>query len=226
MKTVFIAGTDTGSGKTVVTGLLARYMSMNGRSVVTQKWAGTGRTSDIDAHIRLLGKRLSDFAEVRSAMAPYHFTFASSPHLAARLEGRRIDPGRIKRSFRSLSKRFDVVIAEGVGGLLVPLRDDLLVIDIVKDLDLPVVLVAANKLGAINQALLSLEALRARKIRVVGTIFNNAVQEKKVIQDDNPRTVKKFGKVDLLGVLPYANDIRTLDKYFQPIGDRITKHHE
>lgn len=225
MKAIFVAGTDTGVGKTVITGLLARYMSMKGRRVVTQKWAGTGRTSDIDAHIKLLGKRSSDFAKVRSAMAPYHFAFASSPHLAARLDGRCIDPGRIKKSFRSLSESFDIVIVEGVGGLLVPLGNDVLAIDIIKELDLPVILVAANKLGAINHTLLSLEALRARKIKVIGTVFNNTVSEKEVILNDNPNIVKKLGNTKMLGVLPYARDTRTLNKYFKPIGDRMAQNY-
>ena len=225
MKGIFVAGTDTGVGKTVVTGLLARHMSLKGHSVVTQKWAGTGRVSDIDTHIKMMGKRLCDFAEIRSAMAPYHFKFASSPHLAARLEGKRIDPERIKRSFRSLSRRFDIVIIEGIGGLLVPLRNNILVIDIVKDLKLPVILVAANKVGAINHALLSLEAMRARKIRIIGTIFNDAVPEKEAIRLDNPHAVMRIGGTEMLGALPHARGMVALDRCFRPIGDRIAEYH-
>ena len=210
MKAIFVAGTDTGVGKTIVTGLLARHLLTKGYRVVTQKWVETGslRSSrDIGVHLKLMGKRRADYVRHLSAMMPYIFKFASSPHLAARLENRHIRKERIKRSLKELAKHFDIVIIEGCGGLLVSLDKKTLMIDIVKELRLPVLLVAANRLGAINSTLLSLEALRSRKIKITGVIFNNVSKdENKRILKDNPRIVKALSGVSVLGTLPYTKD--------------------
>lgn len=179
---VFIAGTDTGVGKTVITRLLSRYLSQKGYSVATQKWVVTGASK-----------------KKESVNLPYSFKFASSPHLAARLEKRKIDIKKIKKSLETLSKRFDFVVIEGTGGLLVPLNERTLLIDVVKSLKLPVILVSANSLGAINHTLLSVEALEKRKIRLVGIIFNSVSRHtNKLISEDNPKIVKKFaGKIPI-----------------------------
>ncbi len=221
MKTIFVAGTDTGVGKTVVTGLVAGYLAGKGYNVATQKWVATGQSDDIDTHIRFMGKHPPDFSGVRSAMAPYHFTFAASPHLAASLDGKAVSAQKIRHGLNVLSGKFDFIIIEGSGGLCVPLNRKLLMIDMVQKLKLPVLVVAANKLGAINHALLSLEALRSRKMRVIGTIFNNGAKEKKIILRDNPRIVASVSKTPVLGIVPHAKDPFALQKTFKEIGDKI-----
>ncbi len=193
MKAIFVAGTDTNVGKTIVTGLLAMCLIENGYSVVTQKWVQTGQ------------KKKGGFGKYSSSMAPYSFKFASSPHLAARLEGRHIRKDKIKRCFRYLSANFDVVIVEGTGGLLVPLNSNTLLIDVIKELNIPVLLVIENRLGAINQALLSIEALRARRIKILGMIFNNISNntDKRILKD-NPNIINKLTGIKILGILPYV----------------------
>ena len=186
MRIIFVAGTDTGVGKTVVTRLLARQHSGMGYKVATQKWVETG---------------------VTKSRAVCSFKLTASPHLAARREGKTVNIKRIKRSLKKLSTNFDFVIVEGTGGLLVPLDEKKLFIDIVKELKLPVLLVSANRLGTINHTLLSLEALRARKMKVLGVIFNNiSRKENRLILGDNPKIVKRFGKVPIT-VLPFMKDI-------------------
>ena len=224
MSVIFVSGTDTGIGKTVVTGLLGRYLLERGHSVVTQKWVETGAGADIETHLRFMRKGWGDYKGLHRAMRPYELKFASSPHLAARLERRRIDGGAIKRHLRSLSGRFDFVIVEGAGGLLVPLGGKRLFIDLARELGLPVLLVAGNRLGAINHALLSVEALKAREMRIIGIIFNAVSQaEKKKIAEDNPKTVARLSGVPVLGTLPRIKDLYRLRKVFAPIGERIRK---
>lgn len=184
MPVIFVAGTDTGVGKTVVTKLLARYLSDRGYKVAAQKWVETG---------------------VARSRALYSFKLAASPHLAAKGEGKKIDVAKIKKALKTLSQKYDFVIVEGTGGLLVPLDGKTLFIDIVQRLKLPVVLVAANKLGAINHTLLTLEALRARKIETLGVIFNNVSnRENPIILKDNPMIVKKFFGNIPITVLKYG----------------------
>ena len=225
MKAVFIAGTDTGVGKTIVAGLLSRYLSEKGYRVVTQKWVETGHgnfPSDIDAHLKFTGRTKRDFRRFYPSMVPYAFKFASSPHLASRLEGKRINKLKIKKCLKVLSEHFDYVIIEGTGGLLVPLNKKDLLVDFIKEFDLPVLIVAGNRLGVINHALLSMEALKTRGMRVLGVIFNNISKgQNRLIMEDNPEIIKQFSKVDVFGVLPRVNNPYQLQKRFMPLGDKV-----
>ncbi|MEK7375721.1 MAG: dethiobiotin synthase, partial [Candidatus Margulisiibacteriota bacterium] len=136
---------------------------------------------------------------------PYCFKFASSPHLAARLEKKRINVKKIKSAFRKLSKMFDFVIVEGVGGALVPINENTLVIDIVKQLKIPVLIVAGNKLGCINHTLMTIEVLKKRGIKIAGIIFNNVDKnEKPGILRDNPAIIQNITGINVLGVIPYS----------------------
>lgn len=218
MNAIFIAGTDTGVGKTLVTGLLAWYFISKGRSVVTQKWVATGNIDDIRTHSKITGLAST---ENRGLIVPYSFKFAASPHLAARFQRKVIDKEKIKKSFLTLSNRYDFVIVEGTGGVLVPISRKSLLIDIVKDLRIPALLVVHNKLGAINHTLLSIEALKIRRIPVIGMVFNNLSKAKKVILGDNQRIIEEISGVAVLGELPRSNNIEMLKNRFKAIGDKI-----
>ncbi|MFH0797392.1 MAG: dethiobiotin synthase [Candidatus Omnitrophota bacterium] len=224
-KVIFVAGTDTGAGKTVATGLLGRYLSRKGYRVVTQKWVQTGCSGfpeDMEVHLRLMEKKRRDFEGYLSLMMPYIFKFPSAPYLSARLEKRRIDLSGIEETLKVLANGFDFVIVEGIGGLLVPLTGSCLLADFVKKLNLPVLLVAGNRLGAINHTLLSLEALKARKIKTLGVIFNNiSPNEDKRILQDNPEIVAKISGEKVLGVLPRVKHLSQLHRHFAPIGKKI-----
>ncbi|MFH0948767.1 MAG: dethiobiotin synthase [Elusimicrobiota bacterium] len=208
MKAIFVTGTDTNVGKTIVTGLLARYFLDKGYRVITQKWIETGAkifSTDIETNV-----------------APYIFKFAASPHLASDMEKRKIDANKIKKSFNILSKQFDFVIVEGTGGLLVPYNKNKLIIDIAVELNLPVLVVAANKLGAINHTLLTVEAIRARNIKMLGIVFNNTDKnENKIVIKDNPQIISKLTGEEVLGILPWQKNKGLLYKAFIPIADRI-----
>lgn len=225
MKAIFVAGTDTGVGKSMITGLLGRYLLENGYRVVTQKWIQTGSAGnlrDIDTHLKLMAKRRSDFCGYLPSMAPYFFKLASSPHLAAGAEKKRIKISKIRRCLKNLSGGFDRVIIEGSGGLLVPLDKKLFLVDAIKKMRLPVLLVTANRLGAINSTLLSIEALKSRGIKTAGVVFNNILKnENGLILEDNPVTVKAFSGVEVFGTLPYAKNRELLHKAFVPIGNRM-----
>ena len=202
MKSVFICGTDTGAGKTYVAGKLFKELLDSGVNVVTQKWVQTGAkgfSPDIAQHLKMAGKTRDYVKDILPLVNPYSFKFASSPHLAARLEKKRIDVQKIKSSFKKLSRMFDFVIVEGVGGALVPLDEKTLVIDVVKELKMPVIVVAANKLGAINQTLMTVEALRKRKMTILGIVFNNIDKktDKKILRD-NIRIVERISGLRII----------------------------
>ena len=224
MRAVFVTGTDTGVGKSVVCGLLARYARGKGFSVITQKWIQTGSrgfSCDIKLHLKIMRRPISEIKQYLAAASPYNFSAPLSPHKASSLENKAIRPEKIKKSFRLLAKVFDLVIIEGVGGLLVPYNQSGLVIDIARDLDLAVLLVSQNKLGAINHTLLTLQALTTRKLKCLGVVFNNARKEKKIILDDNPRIIRKLSGQKVFGVLPWQENFERLYAAFKPIGKSI-----
>ncbi len=227
MKAIFVTGTDTGVGKTVVTGCLARFLKEKGYAVITQKWIETGCeeefSRDVMEHLKIMGSNIGSISGYLRHVSPYVFTTASSPHLASSIEKRKINADKIIKSFKLLSGYFDFVIVEGVGGALVPLDKKRLVIDIARHLDLPVLVVAQNKLGAINHTLLTIEALQSRRLKVMGIVFNNSKGEKKEILRDNPRIIKSHVKQQIFGILPWVAGQKKLYRRFIPIGEAILK---
>ncbi|MFC1808247.1 dethiobiotin synthase [Candidatus Omnitrophota bacterium] len=222
MNACFITGTDTGVGKTLITGLLARYLLSKGINTITQKWIQTGASmslGDIEIHLKLTKIRRREILPYIDHILPYNLKFPASPHLAADAEGVKISEPKIKKSFSYLKKNFDYTLVEGVGGVLVPLSRRRLVIDTAADLKLPVIIVAENKLGAINHTLLTIEAIKKRKMPIFGIIFNskNARSQKKIIED-NPKVIAQISKERILGSLPYCSSSESLYKAFIPIG--------
>lgn len=224
MSVFFVTGTDTDVGKSVVCGLLGRYIINKDRSVITQKWIQTGCEDfpeDIAMHLSLMDRQKKDIEKYLPYIAPYNLRFAGSAHLAAAMEKKKIDAEKIKDSFTKLSKKFDTVIVEGIGGALVPFNKKYLVVDIAAELKLPVIIVIKNKLGAINHTLLTVEALRARNMKIIGLVFNSQKEEDKTIAEDNPEIIKILTGEKILGQLPWQKNRKLLQKAFENIGNNI-----
>lgn len=174
MPTLCLCGIDTGIGKSVATGLMARHLLEQDQRAITQKLVQTGcsgRPEDIVAHRRLMETGWLDEDE-QGLTCPCCFSFPGSPHLAARLAGKTIDPARITAATRQLQKKFHWTLLEGAGGLLVPLTDNLTQLDYLASQHYPLVLVTSPRLGSINHTLMSLEILRARNVRLAGLVYN------------------------------------------------------
>jgi len=225
MKAVFVTGTDTGVGKTLVVGLLARYLREQGHRTITQKWVQTGLCedpSDVATHLALMGVGSEAIRGHEDDVNPYTFDFPASPHLAAAREGVRIDPANIIASFEKLSQTFDAVLVEGAGGIMVPLNEETLLIDVVETLKLPVLIVAGNKLGAINHTLLTVDALQKRDIDVPGIVFNTLdPRADEAILRDNPGIVQTFARLPILGSLPWTEDSEALYGQFRAMAQEL-----
>lgn len=175
MGTVFVTGIDTGVGKSVATGLMARWFARQGCAVITQKLVQTGCrgpvAEDVAAHRRLMGTGLLD-VDRDGTTCPYTFGFPASPHLAARLEDREVDTAVIDRATARLAARFEHVLIEGTGGALAPLAGSLTVLDFVAQRRYPLIVVGSLRLGSINHTLLTLEAAQRRGVEVRGLVVN------------------------------------------------------
>jgi len=175
MGILFVTGIDTGIGKSVATGLMARWLAQRGRTVITQKLVQTGCrgpvAEDIAVHRKLMGTGLLD-VDHAGTTCPFIFAYPASPHLAARLEGRMVDTAVIDRATDRLAARFEHVLVEGVGGALVPLAGSLTVLDYVAQRRYPLIVVGSLRLGGINHTLLTLEAAERRGVAVRGLVLN------------------------------------------------------
>lgn len=194
-KIYFISGIDTDAGKSYCTAWLAHELARSGQRVITQKFIQTGNTGhseDIDLHRRLTGTGY--LPEDREGLTmPEIFSYPCSPHLAARIDHRPIDFTKIERTTLELARRYDTVLVEGAGGLMVPLTEDYLTIDYIAEKRYPLVFVTSGKLGSINHTLLSLEAIARRGI-VLDTVLYNLypTEEDKTIQEDTMRFIRNY----------------------------------
>lgn len=169
----FISGIHTDAGKSYATGWLARRLMDEGKSVATLKFVQTGNignSEDIAVHRAIMGCNLPE--DAAGITAPQIFSYPCSPQLASEIDGRPIDLQAIDRAIATLSERYDEVLVEGAGGLMVPLSDDFWTIDYVASRALPLTLVTNGSLGSINHTLLSFEAIERRGIPLSNVIYN------------------------------------------------------
>ncbi|MFH1672404.1 MAG: dethiobiotin synthase [Pseudomonadota bacterium] len=223
-KSLFITGTNTGVGKTVVCGCLARFFKLQGINVGIQKWVSTGNkntSEDIDYCLKMLGGKREEIDP--TLISPYTFDFPASPHLAAELEEKKISIDKIKKSYHTLQQRHDLLLVEGVGGVMVPLTREYLLVDLVAELSLPVLIVTHSGLGTINHTLLTIEALQKRDIKILGMVFNFEGEGDKIIEEDNIKTISHLSAIRSFGSLPKVDSNKKLVEKFEPIGASILR---
>jgi dethiobiotin synthetase len=200
---VFVTGTDTGVGKTLVAAALARHLQSSGLDVGVMKPVETGVTDpDRPGSDAALLQWAADCSDDPELIAPYRLRAPLAPALAAEEESVRIDLAHIVETARSLSKRHDYTIIEGAGGLMVPLAGGLLVADLVLHLGLPLLVVCRPGLGTINHTLLTVHAARTMGIPLAGFIINGMPQQPDAAEALAPHNLASLASADLLGVLP------------------------
>lgn len=177
MRSVFVAGTDTGVGKTVVAGALARTAALAGCSAIVFKPFMTGGVDDIVAAGAAGTTGMADKGDGHAAgrVASYYkyaFRTPASPYTAARLEGKTIDIGAVLDRLAQLRRDYEVVVVEGVGGVMTPLLRDYFVADLARDMVAPVVIVTANGFDAVGHSVMAESNCRRRGAHVAGFVTN------------------------------------------------------
>ena len=199
----FVTGTDTGVGKTLISCALLYAFAVQGCRVIGMKPVAAGGCDDNDHNddaksLRAAGNVQASFGQIN----PYCFAHAVAPHLAAKFVGVNINLDRILQSYSELAAQADVVIVEGAGGFKVPLNDHQDMADLAMQLDLPVILVVGMRLGCINHALLTVDAVEGSGLKLAGWVAN-VVDEQMVMLNENIAALKLRIAAPLLGVVPY-----------------------
>ena len=211
---IFITGTDTGVGKTIVAATLARLLRMNGIKVGVMKPVTSGCCEEngelVSSDARLLCQAIGS-DEVSEDVAPYRLREPLAPAEAAKRDGVRIDFSAIKAAFDRLATSCEYIIVEGAGGLMVPLSGGLLVADLARELGLPLLVVARPGLGTINHTVLTCFAAQQMGLQVSGVIVNGMPEQPGLAEQSAPHQIGSLCGAPVLGIWPHRNEVDEME---------------
>ncbi len=210
-KGVFIIGTDTNIGKTVVSAGLMHVLRSNKYNVCYFKpvLSGAIYKNDLlyssDTHFV---KKVSELDEEFDNITPYAFKTPVSPHLAARIENKSIDISVIKSKFQFLKEKYEYIIAEGMGGIIVPVTNErYMLFDLIKELKMDCLLVARAGVGTINHTALTVNFAKSIGLKIKGIIINQYTNE--FYENDNIKIIEELTKIPVIAVIPRFKDVDT-----------------
>jgi len=202
---LFVTGTDTGVGKTVIAAAIAAWFRGQGSRVGVLKPIATGCERRREGLVSTDAELLAHFADSPhplDVICPQRYAEPVAPAVAAERAGQPLDWAAVQRALDRVSSDSDVIVIEGVGGVLVPLDDRHTVLNLVRWLGVPTLVVARAGLGTINHTLLTLEALRP-VTRIAGLVINRYPAESATVAEEtNPRMIDKWGRVQILCIVP------------------------
>ncbi|PPS22431.1 dethiobiotin synthase [Brachyspira murdochii] len=208
-KALFITATGTDIGKTYVSALICKQMKEEGFDIGYYKAALSGSNDITDSDAWYVKER-ANLTDSYEEMVSYTYKHAYSPHLAAQIEGNPPDMKVIKKAYKNISKNHEYMIVEGSGGIICPIRYDddkkIFLEDIIKELDLPCLIVADSGLGTINSAVLTIEYMKSKKIKIKGIILNR-FEEANVMYEDNKEMIEKITNIKTVGTIDSVNNM-------------------
>lgn len=207
---LYVCGTDTGVGKTLVAGLLAAGLAARGVNVGVMKPLESGcprRNGQLVPQDALFLIEMAGVADDLDLICPYRLEKPLAPGVAAAEEGVRVELATAVAAFAELAGRHEVVIVEGAGGLLVPVTPHLLAPHLIRMLGLPMLVVARARLGTINHTLLTVNEARRWGLEVLGVVINHTDPLADLAAATNPQVLQRFLPVPLVGVIPYFEEL-------------------
>lgn len=222
-KGFFVTGTDTGVGKTIITAALIKAAHILGFKACGMKPIETGckRVENSEGNNSLIPtdgtflREITGTGESIDLITPIRFENPLAPLPASEIEDKPIDLDKIKTAYKELSNRYDVVIVEGIGGLLVPIKRGHFVIDLAKDFGLPIIVVSKPGLGTINHTMLTVNYAINKGLDVAGIIINyNRTSEGTLAENTNPEIIRRLSPVPVIGIFPYLKELesRTIER--------------
>lgn len=203
-KGIFITATDTEVGKTVVSSLLATVLKRRNIKVGVMKPVATG--SQKDAKVLKKAAGVNDGLKL---INPIFLKRPLAPISAARLEKKNIDLNKVFKSYNYLTKKYDFLIVEGIGGILTPIKSNFLVTDLIKKLDLPIIIVARPNLGTINHTLLTVKIAKNYGLNIKGIMINysrkpSSTCDGQLAEKTGPKIIEELSGISILGNIPYG----------------------
>jgi dethiobiotin synthetase len=196
----FITGTDTAVGKTYVSKLIIKTLRSSGINAIGFKPLSCGDRDDATTLSQASGNLPID------TINPIHFNAPLAPYVAALLENKKIDPAELIAAYHTLSTQYPAIIVEGAGGWHVPITQNYFTSDLAKDLNLPVIIVVANRLGAINHTLLTIDAIHAKDLTCAGIILNQLQDEMDTPMITNKGIIESLTNIPLLDHIIHNQD--------------------
>jgi len=221
-KGLFITGTDTGVGKTLIAGAIARSLTDKGLKVGVFKPIATGCHRDWEGLVSYDTEFLAFCANSELSLAtitPVGYTTPAAPIVSAALERTPIDFGRIAAAYQDICRDSGFVIVEGIGGVRVPLTEKIDLLDLAGEFDLPTVVVTKARLGTINHTLMTIDCLRAAGLKIAGVVINGYdARQSTAAEETAEQIIAQCGVVNILSVVPFDE---TVDVENQSLGELI-----
>lgn len=216
-KAYFITATDTNAGKTRITAGLAGAFRGASIDAGVMKPVETGceaRGGELVPADAVVLKEAANSPDPLDLINPYRFAPPLAPSIASRMAGVEISLSRIGERFKEIAGRHDLILVEGAGGLLVPLTEDKTIADLILYLGIPAIIVAPNRLGAVNHTALTVECARKRGIEVKGVVLNNATPESNdPSRDSNAKEIERATGVRVIATMPFMEEEPAAKKY-------------
>ncbi len=227
LKGFFITGTDTGVGKTVISAGLVYFLNNlgyrtgamkpieSGCKIQRFKGLKTNQANTLIPHDGMFLKKIAGMEDSIDLITPIRFKEPLAPFAASKIEGKTINIRRIKSAFSKLSKKYELLIVEGIGGLLVPIKKNYYVLDLAKYIGLPLIVVARPSLGTLNHTMLTVNYAIKEGLQIAGIIINhNKPAENTIAEETNPDILKQISPVPIICIFPYLHNLgnKTIEK--------------
>ena len=223
MKSYFITATDTGVGKTTITAALAASVKKSGVDVGIMKPVATGmlqKTGFKSSDVSIL-YHAAQVTDPENEINPIFMPLPVSPYDAGKILDIAFDKKIIFEQFTKLKNKHEMMLVEGIGGILTPLARDYFVADLIKDLGLETIVVTRSTLGTLNHTMMTIKMCRDYKIQVKGILVNNYDENGGPAEKNSPSTIHEITGVPILGVLPYIKDYESLESMISCIEKNV-----
>ena len=222
MNSIFITGTDTDVGKTCVTASIARMLHEQNIDVGVMKPFASGvdnSSNGISNDVSTLIEYSATTDDVK-LVNPYFFDLPSSPYDAAKQSNVEINLSLIYNSFEKLSERHDVVLVEGIGGILTPILNNFFLVDLIRKLQLPTLIITNSKTGIVNHTLLTVDACKRMEISISGFVINQITKDGYTL-DNLATQLENLTSKPVLAAVPHVDNF-SYDKYFEQFSQNTT----
>ena len=211
MRSFFITGTDTGIGKTTITAALAACLKKNGIDVGVMKPVATGTSQNDPTSDASILRSASGVDDIIDLVNPVFMPIPASPYDACKILGIGFDRKIVFKNFEILQKRHNMLLVEGIGGIMTPLEKNYFVADMIKDMNLEAIIVTRSTLGTLNHTVMTVKICQNYKLPIKGIIVNNYCDKGEPVEKIAASTIHELTGIPILGVIPFVNDFKNFE---------------